>query len=61
MSESDWRIILIGGNSGAGKTYLAQKIAEEQRASVLMVDDIRIALQQATTKEQHPDLHVFLR
>jgi len=59
--RSNWRVLLLGGNSGAGKTFVAQKLVEEQRdVSIIMVDDIRIALHQATTPEQQPDLHVFL-
>ncbi len=60
MNTQDWRIVLLGGNSGSGKTHVAKKIAEEKKASFLMVDDIRIALQQVTTQAQQPDLHVFL-
>jgi 2-phosphoglycerate kinase len=60
METDDWRVLLIGGNSGAGKTHLAKALVRPLGVPFLMVDDIRIALQQATTPEQHPDLHVFL-
>ena len=60
MAAPDWRILLIGGHSGAGKTYLANKLVHQLGISALMVDDIRIALQQVTTPSQQPDLHCFL-
>ena len=53
-------ILLIGGASGVGKTALAQRLARELDASHLLVDDVRIALQAATTPAQLPALHFFL-
>jgi 2-phosphoglycerate kinase len=61
MDTNDWRVLLIGGNSGVGKTHLAKELGRQLGIPFLMVDDIRIALQQATTPEQQPDLHVFLQ
>jgi 2-phosphoglycerate kinase len=61
MELDHWRVLLIGGNSGAGKTHLAKVLVRRLGVPFLMVDDIRIALQQATTPKQHPDLHVFLK
>ena len=60
MKTDDWRILLLGGNSGAGKTYVAGELVRRLGVSSLMVDDVRIALQQLTTPAQQPDLHVFL-
>ena len=60
MKKSDWRVLLIGGNSGAGKTHLAKELVRQWGIPFLMVDDVRIALQSVTTVDQHPDLHVFL-
>lgn len=56
-----WRILLVGGNSGSGKTTLTQFLVRQLGVSALMVDDIRIALQQATNPASHPELHRFLR
>lgn len=61
METSDWRILLIGGNSGVGKTYIAKELVRQLSIPFLMVDDMRIALQQATTSEQQPGLHFFLK
>jgi 2-phosphoglycerate kinase len=60
MNTNDWRVLLIGGNSGAGKTNAAKELVHQLGIPFLMVDDVRIALQQVTTPTQQPDLHVFL-
>lgn len=60
MKEVDWRVLLIGGNSGVGKTFIARELVQPLGIPFLMADDIRIALQQVTTAVQNPNLHVFL-
>lgn len=55
-----WRVLLLGGASGVGKTVLAHKLARHYGVSLLLVDDVRLAIQQVTTPEQHPALHYFL-
>lgn len=55
-----WRVLLIGGNSGAGKTFIARELVRPLNIPFIMADDIRIALQQATTAVHNPNLHVFL-
>lgn len=55
-----WRVLLIGGSSGIGKTTIAQMVGRHLGVSVLLADDVRLALQQTTTAEQHPDLHIFV-
>jgi 2-phosphoglycerate kinase len=61
MATNNWRVLLIGGNSGAGKTLLAKELVRQWGIPFLMVDDVRIGLQNATTSDQNPDLHVFLK
>jgi 2-phosphoglycerate kinase len=56
-----WRVLLVGGASGVGKTVLAQALALHYGVSLLLVDDVRLALQQVTTPEQQPALHYFLK
>jgi 2-phosphoglycerate kinase len=56
-----WQVLLIGGSSGVGKTFAARALAKQFGISLLLVDDIRMALHQATTPETHPNLHVFLQ
>jgi 2-phosphoglycerate kinase len=63
MPEHDspsWRVLLVGGASGVGKTVLAQALARHYGVTLLLVDDVRLALQQVTTPEQQPALHYFL-
>jgi len=56
----NWKVFLIGGSSGVGKTIVARQLAKHLSLSLLMLDDVRLALQQATKSETHPELHVFL-
>ena len=59
-SPPPWRVLLVGGASGVGKTVLARTLARHYGVSLLLVDDVRLALQQVTTPEQHAALHYFL-
>jgi 2-phosphoglycerate kinase len=54
-----WKILLIGGSSGTGKTGVCRQLADQFGVSVLLADDIRMAIQQVTTREQFPKLHYF--
>jgi 2-phosphoglycerate kinase len=54
-----WTILAIGGSSGTGKTLAAQAVAKHSGVSMLLVDDIRLALQQMTTPKEQPELHFF--
>ncbi|HLI68896.1 MAG TPA: isopentenyl transferase family protein [Ktedonobacteraceae bacterium] len=56
----DWRVLLIGGSSGVGKTMVAQAIARRLNRSILLADDIRMAIQQVTTPAEQPGIHYFL-
>lgn len=60
MEKVGWRVLLIGGNSGVGKTFIARELVRPLGIPFIMADDIRIALQQATTAVHNPNLHVFL-
>jgi 2-phosphoglycerate kinase len=55
-----WRVLLIGGSSGVGKTMVAQALARRLGLSVLLVDDMRMAIQQVTTPAEQPGIHYFL-
>lgn len=57
--EPGWKVLLIGGCAGVGKTSIARTLAERFRTSMMLTDDIRLALQEMTTPEQQPDLHAF--
>ena len=47
MVERGWRVLLIGGPSGVGKTVVARTLGRRLGASWLQVDDIRLAFQRA--------------
>jgi len=56
----DWKVLLIGGSSGVGKTVVARELSKHLSISLLLMDDVRLAIQQVTSHETNPDLHVFL-
>ena len=55
-----WQVLLIGGSSGVGKTVVARELAKHLSLSLLLLDDLRLALQEATSSKTNPELHVFL-
>lgn len=55
-----WKVLLIGGSSGVGKTVVARELSKRLAISLLLLDDVRLAIQQVTSHETNPDLHVFL-
>lgn len=55
-----WKVLLIGGSSGVGKSYLARQLAEYFKVPLLELDDIRIALQQIVNEDEYPDLFTFI-
>jgi 2-phosphoglycerate kinase len=59
-NNSMWTVLLIGGCSGTGKTTLATHIAHHFRASLGQTDDYRMALQNITSADTHPELHYFI-
>jgi 2-phosphoglycerate kinase len=60
-TPADWKVLLIGGSSGVGKTLVARELAQNLSVSNLLVDDIRLAVQHTTTAANEPDIHVFLK
>jgi 2-phosphoglycerate kinase len=56
----DWQVLLIGGNSGTGKTVLAHQLARRFGVGVTQADDLRLGLQRVTTPVDQPALHFFL-
>lgn len=59
-TQPGWRVLLIGGNSGAGKTVVAGVLASHFARSLLLVDDFRMVIQQMTTPAEQPGIHYFL-
>lgn len=57
----NWTVLLIGGNSGAGKTTIAAQISRDLGISFGQVDDYRVTLQRTVSQEAEPILHTFLQ
>ncbi len=58
--DREWKVLLIGGSSGVGKTVVARELSKRLSISLLLLDDVRLAIQQVTSHETNPDLQVFL-
>ena len=59
MNTQNWKILLIGGSSGTGKSLLARQLSKHFEIPLTEVDDIRIALQKIADRNKHPDLFTF--
>src|SRR5579863_1269475 len=57
----DWKILLVGGSSGVGKTLIAREIGLRFGIPWLQVDDLRLAFQWShVTLPEHSDaLYLF--
>jgi 2-phosphoglycerate kinase len=55
-----WRILLIGGSSATGKNNIGRALARDLCIPLILVDDIRLAIQAATSSQDLPDLHFFI-
>lgn len=56
----DWKVLLIGGSSGSGKTLISRRLAQRYGVGLAEVDDFRLVLERMTTPEQQPALHRLL-
>jgi 2-phosphoglycerate kinase len=56
---TNWRVLLIGGSSGTGKTSAAKMIARHWGIEYAQVDDFRLVLEALTTPDQQPSLHLL--
>jgi 2-phosphoglycerate kinase len=59
--QADWKVLLIGGSSGVGKTTVAEQIGLHIGISWFQVDDLRLAFQRShvTFPEGTPALYFF--
>lgn len=64
-AQRRWRVLLIGGSSGTGKSTIARQLAAQLAISWLQVDDLRLALQNSRVsfpEQGHTDaLYCFTR
>jgi 2-phosphoglycerate kinase len=57
--QPGWRLLLIGGSSGTGRGKVARALARHLGLSLLLVDDLRVALQEITQPGEQAGLHYF--
>ncbi|WP_241847624.1 hypothetical protein [Streptomyces sp. CB02009] len=55
----DWRVFVVGGASGMGKTGVARALARRYGVPVVEVDDIVEALLAVTRPEHLPEVHYW--
>ncbi len=58
--EKEWTVLLIGGSSGVGKSYLARQIANKYQIPLTEIDDIRIAIREVADSSRSPALFTFV-
>jgi 2-phosphoglycerate kinase len=58
-ARRSWQVLLIGGNSGAGKSTIARELARHFELPLLPVDDLRLTLEWSTSTHDYPALHLF--
>ncbi|MFI6638830.1 hypothetical protein [Streptomyces sp. NPDC050504] len=57
QKHPDWRVLVVGGASGTGKTTVSRALARRYAVPVVEVDDIVEALLAVTRPEHLPDVH----
>lgn len=58
-SKTPWRVLLIGGASGTGKSSLSHALARHVGVGVTEIDDLYTAVKSSSTAEQRPVLHYW--
>ena len=58
--SATWKVLLIGGHSGTGKSIVARCLAARFGVGLAQVDDFRLVLERMSTPEQQPTLHALL-
>jgi 2-phosphoglycerate kinase len=56
-----WKVLLIGGHSGTGKTMVSRRLAQRFAVGLAKVDDFRLVLERMNTQDQQPALHTLLK
>lgn len=57
--KTPWRVLLVGGASGTGKSSLSYPLARHFGVGVAEIDDLYTAVKCMTTAEQQPALHCW--
>ena len=58
-SQRSWRVLLLGGASGVGKTSVSYRLAQRYGVGLTEIDDFQVVLERMTTPDQQPELHFF--
>lgn len=58
-TDRDWKVLLLGGASGVGKTSVSYRLARHFGIGLTEVDDFQVILEKLTTPEQLPLLHFW--
>ncbi|MFF5917614.1 hypothetical protein ACFY8C_04625 [Streptomyces flavochromogenes] len=58
-AEPPWRVLVVGGASGMGKTGVGRALARRYDVPVVEVDDILEALLAVTRPEHLPEVHIW--
>ncbi len=59
LPARSWRVLLLGGASGVGKTHVSYALARHFGVGITEVDDIQVALERVTTPRDQPLLHLW--
>jgi 2-phosphoglycerate kinase len=57
--EPQWRVLLLGGASGVGKSSVSYPLARHYGINLIEIDDFQAVLEKLTTPEQQPLLHFW--
>jgi 2-phosphoglycerate kinase len=52
-----WKVLLIGGNSGTGKTTVSRQLAQRFGVGLAEVDDFRLVIERMSTVNEQPAIH----
>ena len=54
-----WRVLLLGGASGVGKTKVSYRLAHHFGVGLTETDDFQVVLERVTTPDQYPVVHMW--
>ncbi len=55
----EWSVLLLGGASGIGKTYIVNELAKIYNVKIIEVDDIYQTVKAVTTSTKYPAIHYW--
>lgn len=58
-TERSWKVVLLGGASGVGKSSVSYRLAHHYGIGLTEVDDFQVILEGMTTADQYPVVHYW--